>query len=129
MIMSVIMKLIYFDIFYTERWLPDMMKGIGLNFESIENDDPISLPFSESGFESKQFLKNSGSSLVFVILYIIGWIFLFIIRLISSHFAVCLKLKGKLEELLIWNQSINLFQSQLTPIVLSSMINLYDLRI
>lgn len=31
-IMSVIMKLIYFDIFYTEKWYPEMMYGLGLNF-------------------------------------------------------------------------------------------------
>ena len=32
-IMSVILKLIYFDIFYTERWLPQIMKEVGLNFD------------------------------------------------------------------------------------------------
>jgi hypothetical protein len=40
---SVLFKLIYFDIFYTERWFPEMMKNIGLDFDLIENDSPMSL--------------------------------------------------------------------------------------
>jgi len=45
-IQSVLFKLIYFDIFYTERWFPDMMKSVGLDFDLIENDSPMSLQFS-----------------------------------------------------------------------------------
>jgi len=34
-------KYIYFDIFYTELWIADFMKNIGLNLNSIENDFPL----------------------------------------------------------------------------------------
>ncbi len=33
MIMAVLLKLIYFDIFYTERWLPQMMQNIGVDID------------------------------------------------------------------------------------------------
>ena len=47
---SVLIKLIFFDIFYTERWMPLMMKSIGLDLDFIENSDSISLQFSYNGF-------------------------------------------------------------------------------
>lgn len=53
MIQSVIIRFLFFDIFYTERWMPKMMKTIGLDLDLIENDDPISMQFSQNGFESK----------------------------------------------------------------------------
>lgn len=31
-------KYIYFDIFYTELWMADFMKIIGLDLNSIDND-------------------------------------------------------------------------------------------
>ena len=40
-IQSVLIKLIYFDIFYTERWMPELMKSMGLDFDLIENDSPM----------------------------------------------------------------------------------------
>jgi hypothetical protein len=75
-ILSVIYKFIYFDIFYTEQWMPDMMKNLGLDFDLIENDEPMNLEFSQNGFESMQFLRNIGTTLIFITLYLSAWIIL-----------------------------------------------------
>jgi hypothetical protein len=37
-IMTVMMKYIYFDIFYTELWLDESMENIGIHFDRLEND-------------------------------------------------------------------------------------------
>lgn len=78
-ILSVIYKFIYFDIFYTERWMPDMMKNLGLDFDLIENDEPMNLEFSQNGFESMQFLRNIGATLIFITLYLSAWIILLLL--------------------------------------------------
>ncbi len=53
------------------------MTGVGLDLEQIENDEAMNIWFEEYGYESKQFLKNSGSTLVFLILYLFAWVLLF----------------------------------------------------
>lgn len=55
------------------------MTDIGLNFDDVQNDDAVSIVFSDNGFQSKQFLKNAGSTFFFLILYLAGWIILFIV--------------------------------------------------
>ena len=84
MIQSVIIRLIYFDIFYTERWMPKMMKSIGMNKNDIENDEAINIQFSQNGLTSKQFLVNIGSSLVFIAGYLGMWLCFLIIMRIHS---------------------------------------------
>jgi hypothetical protein len=60
------------------------MNGISLNIDNIENDEAINIFFEENGFQSKQFLKNAGSTLIFLVFYILGWVFLFIVSRIAG---------------------------------------------
>jgi uncharacterized membrane protein YhdT len=83
-ILAVLIKFIYFDILYTELWMPQFMTDIGLDFDNVQNDDAVSIAFSDSGFESKQFLKNAGSTFFFIVLYLAGWVILFIVQRISA---------------------------------------------
>jgi hypothetical protein len=36
--MTVMMKYIYFDIFYTELWIDESMENIGVPLDKLEND-------------------------------------------------------------------------------------------
>ncbi len=127
-IQAVLIKLIYFDILYTELWLPQFMEKLGFNFDSIADDSPVNVFFEENGFQSKQFLKNSGSTIVYILLYLASWVFLFVLNLFSSSFTRIEKLKTQIEDQLMWNLTFNLILSQFNPILLCSLINLYDLR-
>jgi hypothetical protein len=49
-IQSVLIKFIYFDILYTEMWMPDFMENIGLNTETINDDEAVNMFFDENGF-------------------------------------------------------------------------------
>jgi hypothetical protein len=50
-IQSSLLKLIYFDILYTEYWLPQfMMNVIGVDLDQVEGDTAMSLQFAENGF-------------------------------------------------------------------------------
>lgn len=64
--------------------MPELMKNIGLNYDLIENDTPINMQFSLNDFESNHFLKNIGSTLLFLIFYVTAWLFLLLTKIISS---------------------------------------------
>lgn len=51
-IQLVLLKLIYFDILYTEMWMPQLMESIGLDYQNLENDEALNIVFSENGYES-----------------------------------------------------------------------------
>jgi hypothetical protein len=38
-IQAVMIKYIYFDIFYTEFWISDFMESIGIDLDSVDDDD------------------------------------------------------------------------------------------
>jgi hypothetical protein len=52
-IQTVMIKYIYFDIFYTELWIDKFIESIGIPFGPLENDFALNLKFSENGYESK----------------------------------------------------------------------------
>jgi hypothetical protein len=52
-IQSVMIKYIYFDIFYTEFWIDRFMESIDIPFGQLENDYALNLEFSENGYDSK----------------------------------------------------------------------------
>jgi hypothetical protein len=69
-IQAVMIKYIYFDIFYTEFWIDIFMESIGIPFDTLDNDYALNWQFSDNGYESKLFLKNAGSSIFILIIYL-----------------------------------------------------------
>ena len=78
-------KFIYLDILYPELWLEDAMQyAFRIDIEEdLIQDEPVNLQFKEFGYQSKQFIKNSGSSLVFLILFFIYWLIIILIFKLS----------------------------------------------
>jgi hypothetical protein len=95
-ILGFLMKYIFFDILYTELWNAQFMSGIGIDFDKLKNDTAINVQFSDNGFDSKQFMKNSGSSFFFLTTYIFSWIVLLFLTLLSRRFSKINSLKEKL---------------------------------
>jgi hypothetical protein len=50
---AVMIKYIYFDIFYTELWIDKFMESIGIHLDAVENDYAVNFQFSLNGYESK----------------------------------------------------------------------------
>jgi hypothetical protein len=42
-IQFVLIKLIYFDILYTEMWMPRFMSEIGLDLDTVDNDEAFNM--------------------------------------------------------------------------------------
>ena len=59
------------------------MAAIDLDINDIPDDGPININFSGNGYDSKLFLKNAGSTLLFVVLNLLGWFILIFLKLIS----------------------------------------------
>jgi hypothetical protein len=78
-------KLIILDVLYPENWLPDAIKEtLKVNIEEeIDDDDAVNMQFKEFGLDSKQFIKNSGSSLIFLVLFICIWAIYMLLIVIS----------------------------------------------
>ena len=74
------------------------MNGIGIDFGKVKNDTALNVQFSENGFDSKQFLKNSGSSFFFLSTYIFSWVVLLLLSLFSRRFTKINSLKEKLQK-------------------------------
>jgi hypothetical protein len=65
----------------TEKWLPDIFEMIPDSIENIELDKPLNDFFMNNGIESKLILKNLGSTLVYLAIYIASWFIYLVIKL------------------------------------------------
>jgi hypothetical protein len=74
------MSFIYVDIFMSDQWMPDLFYGM----ESVDYDnESLNNFFDESGYYSKELLKNINSSLVFIWIYFSMLTLLLILRILG----------------------------------------------
>ena len=78
------------------------MKNIGIPFAPVDNDYAMNLQFSENGYESKLFLKNAGSSLFLLILYLSSWSLLLFLAMLSQVSSKMRTVKLIISKQLIW---------------------------
>jgi hypothetical protein len=77
---------------------------MGMYTDEVKNDKALSIEFENNGYQSKQFIKNAGSSLIFIMVYLMGWLILFIITIISKYTRKTWKIyQRKLKTILMWN--------------------------
>ena len=126
MISGALINLIYFDILYTERWFPDFMESIKFDFNI--DDHPLNVYFDQNGFQSLLIIKNLGSTLFFILFYLIAWVLLLILKIASVFIEQVDNVVKRLETTLMWNGSIIMMMSQFSPMIISSLINLYALK-
>jgi hypothetical protein len=63
---AVFLNLLYFDIFYTEKWLPQMFQ-----FDPFEDEESgLNEYFEDNGFGTTLFMVNLGSALVFMMVHL-----------------------------------------------------------
>jgi hypothetical protein len=82
--------------------MPELWSYVGLDYDSID-DNPLNEYFSENGFDSTLFIKNLGSTLIFVLLYFLSWFVLLLLKISILKFPGIEKLYKKLKMHLIWN--------------------------
>jgi hypothetical protein len=87
-IQQVILKLIFFDILFPEFWMPKMLENLGIDGE--DDGEPLPTGFVESGYESRQFIKNCGSLVFYLGIYIL-FLFAHLILTFLARFCPSLK--------------------------------------
>jgi hypothetical protein len=126
MIQQVLLNLIYFDILYTELWFPELLARLSIKMD--QEDKGLNSYFEENGFNSKLLMKNIGSTFFFIIIYCVLWMILGLSRILTPLSKKFETLGDYLSRNLKWNMSLQLLFSQFTPMIMSSLINLYELR-
>jgi hypothetical protein len=63
---GVFLNFVYFDLFYTEKWLPLIIPEAALS----DDEEGLNVYFEENGFGTTFFMVNIGSTLVFVVFHI-----------------------------------------------------------
>ena len=77
----VIMSFIYVDIFLSDQWMADLFYSL----EEVNRDnEPLNSFFEESGYSSKELLKNINSSMVFIWIYLSLFGLLLIFKILGS---------------------------------------------
>lgn len=108
-VQQIFMNFVFFDIFYVDQWVPPTLKKVSIDIDVPE--DPMNDYFKDNGFEVKFLMKNIGSTLIFLILYIIAWGILSILVIFGKCFQMIHSLQLKLKKILMWNGSLALFIS------------------
>jgi hypothetical protein len=72
MIQSLILNFIYLDILQTSMWLYPYLNSVDIDDQGVQQTDySMSLYLSNSGFSSMVMIKNLGSTLIYVGLYVL----------------------------------------------------------
>jgi hypothetical protein len=89
LIQQVLLNLIYFDILMTDLWLDDLIEKLNgkKGSQEILKDDPLNSYFAENGLSSKFLVKNMGSTMVYLLIYLVAWIAFFFLWLAGVLFG------------------------------------------
>ena len=121
----------------TDKWFNEFFYGkrnkkSGRMLENKEEaDHALNSYFEFNGFESMSLVKNLGSTFIYLLIYFHGLISLLLLIACKSYANssnMLNWLKTWLKKHLIWNSSIRFVLQQFQPLMISAMINLYDLR-
>lgn len=85
-VQQIFLNFVFFDVFYVDQWVPPTLKKVSLDMDVPE--DPINDYFKDNGFEVKFLMKNIGSTLIFLIIYIIAWVIYLILALLGRFFQM-----------------------------------------
>lgn len=124
-IQQVLVNFIYLDLLMMEKWMPFVIRWI--NGGEDPEDEPLNNFFEDNGVESKLFINNIGSGLIFFLIYSLTWLFLALLRLLSMWTDKPKALYCRVKALLMWKLTISLLFSQFVPFLMSGLINLKQL--
>ncbi len=76
-----LMNIIYFDLLYTEEWIPYVYERLGIN--SNNEDEPLNKYFANNGYNGRSILYTLGSTIVFIFIWLLLWPLHLLIWLLS----------------------------------------------
>ena len=125
MVQTVLLNFIYLDILLTDLWMPALFHT---TVEDLEKNGGINSFFEDNGFSSKFLIKNLGSSFVYMVVYLGVLVIYFLLLVLSKVLTFLSRPVDFLHKKLFWDYTLSLFFTQYPPMIMASIINLYDLR-
>ncbi|TNV84408.1 hypothetical protein FGO68_gene192 [Halteria grandinella] len=121
-VQQILLNFIYMDLFQTDKWVIPIF----YTEEELAQDEPMNIFFDLNGLGSPRFIVTTGSSFVFLIIFIFQHILYFFIKDVLSRFTrkgqiLAEKLSAKLH----WAGTVRFIMQQLAPLLLASALNLY----
>ena len=90
-ILSSLLNFIYLDVLMSDKWFEKIFYGTNKEDDSkgriLEaqsdpyRDEPLNQFFDLNGFSSKSLIKNLGSTFIYLLIYIVGYLILYLLNL------------------------------------------------
>ncbi|TNV86282.1 hypothetical protein FGO68_gene3639 [Halteria grandinella] len=122
-VQRILLGMIYLDLLDTSKWIDPIISSD----EDGLVDQSLNPYFELSGFQSLYMLKNLGSTLVFVFMYVMAFVLSFVCRWMKSFSQKFTIIGSKIDSMIYWNGSLRFLIQQFQPLLLSSLINLCNL--
>jgi hypothetical protein len=78
---KVLINLIFMDLMMTDQWQQQLFYG--KNYDEIDNE-ALNTFIDENGYSSISLLKNLGSTIVYIEIYIVIWLIIGLLYLLSA---------------------------------------------
>lgn len=141
-ILSSLINFIYLDVLMSEKWFEKIFyrsisngskARILISESEMERDLPLNEFFDNNGFSTKSLIKNLGSTFIYLLIYLFGYLTLFTFNYYlrwkqMDANARIRRLTNYLNATLIWNSALRFILQQYPPLMISSLINFYYLK-
>ncbi|TNV87954.1 hypothetical protein FGO68_gene457 [Halteria grandinella] len=122
------LSFIYLDILQTDKWLTPL---IFPEIQAVADDEvesqAINSQFYQNGFQQMMLLQNLGSTFVYLILIVSGFLVMLLTRInLGLDLRPIYRLSRWLQAKLMWNYSLRFLMQQYPPLIISSLINMYE---
>lgn len=120
-ILSSLLNFIYLDVLMSDKWFEKIFyrsntddkkrTRILLSASELERDQPLNQFFGNNGFSTKSLIKNLGSTFIYLLLYLFGYLTLFALNYYlkwkqRDPSSKIIKVRNYLHETLIWNSAL-----------------------
>ncbi|TNV87952.1 hypothetical protein FGO68_gene897 [Halteria grandinella] len=130
LIQASMLSFIYLDILQTDKWLtPLIFPEIQFVADDEVESQAINSQFYQNGFQQMMLLQNLGSTFVYMIIVISGFLMMILTRInLGLDIRPIYRLSRWLEVRLMWNYSLRFLMQQYPPLIISSLINMYEFK-
>ncbi|TNV87273.1 hypothetical protein FGO68_gene13443 [Halteria grandinella] len=121
-VQQILLNFIYMDLFQTDKWVIPLF----YTEDQLAMDEPLNMFFDLNGLGSPRFIVTTGSSFVFLVIFISEHLLYIISRDFLSRFTVWGKrIADKLSTKLHWAGTVRFIMQQFAPLLLASVMNLF----
>ncbi|TNV87226.1 hypothetical protein FGO68_gene10292 [Halteria grandinella] len=121
-VQQILLNFIYMDLLQTDKWVTPIF----YTEEQLAEDEPLNMFFDLNGLGSPRFIVTTGSSFVFLVIFVFEHLlYIFARDFISRFTPLGPRLADKLSQKLHWAGTVRFIMQQFAPLLLASVMNLF----